>query len=365
MTEIYAHEIIVAPTDIDILGHASNIMFVRWIQDTALAHSAAVGLDVDAYKELGAVFVVVRHEIDYVRPAMLGDVIEARTWVASVNAAKCVRATGAAAQGRRPDARAGADHVGLHRDRLGPAQAHRAVGEDGLLLGRRGHGALHAAVLAAPVFPRMTGKTGKSSAEIADAAHWDAVEEVVELLHEERFRDAILELRNGLRADAANPYAYYFLGIAFFEIGELEPARDAYAACLKLAPNHIGARVALSHVLRATGSVKGAIREGLDALARSPGHLDALHAVGLAYHAYGDEEAARRYLEAFLASNPEYDAAEEVKEILATLPGGPQNRRGSRLGAGRSPHPPEGRTGRVGSRMGSSRGTPVAPLERD
>lgn len=168
----------------------------------------------------------------------------------------------------------------------------------------------------------MTGGTGKSSAETADAAHWDAVEEVVELLHEERFRDAIVELRGVLRADAANPYAYYFLGIAFFEIGELEPARDAYAACLKLAPNHIGARVALSHVLRATGNVRGAIREGLDALARSPGHQDALHAIGLAYHAYGDEEAARRYLEAFLATRPEYEAAEEVKELLATLPGG-------------------------------------------
>ncbi|MGH7438067.1 MAG: tetratricopeptide repeat protein [Polyangiaceae bacterium] len=186
----------------------------------------------------------------------------------------------------------------------------------------RHHVALVAAVLAAPVHARMTGKPGKTSAEIADAAHWDAVEEVVELLHEERFRDAIVELRDVLRADAANAYAYYFLGIAFFEIGELEPARDAYAACLKLAPGHIGARVALSHVLRATGNVKGAIREGVDALARSPGHVDALHAVGLAYHAYGDEVAARRYFEAFLASHPEYEAAEEVKEILATLPGG-------------------------------------------
>jgi acyl-CoA thioester hydrolase len=93
LTEIFAHEIVVAPDDIDVLGHASNITFVRWIQDAALAHSAAVGLDVSAYKELGAVFVVVRHEIDYVRPAMLGDVIESRTWVASVMAAKCVRST--------------------------------------------------------------------------------------------------------------------------------------------------------------------------------------------------------------------------------------------------------------------------------
>jgi acyl-CoA thioester hydrolase len=99
LTEIFTHEIVVAPDDIDVLGHASNITFVQWIQDTALAHSSAVGLDVDAYKELGAVFVIVRHEIDYMRPAMLGDVLEARTWVSSVMAAKCLRATEIARKG--------------------------------------------------------------------------------------------------------------------------------------------------------------------------------------------------------------------------------------------------------------------------
>jgi tetratricopeptide (TPR) repeat protein len=168
----------------------------------------------------------------------------------------------------------------------------------------------------------MTPMSSPTEGEKADAAHWDAVEEVVELLHEERFRDAIVEIRAVLGRDPSNAYAFYFLGIAFFEIGELEPARDAYAACLKLAPAHLGARVALSHVLRATGNVRGAIREGLTALEHSPGHQDGLHAVGLAYHAYGDDDAARRYLEAFLATRPENDAAAEVHEILETLGGG-------------------------------------------
>jgi acyl-CoA thioester hydrolase len=86
-------ELVVRDDDIDALGHASNISFVRWIQDVALAHSAAVGLDVDAYRKLGAVFVVVRHEIDYVRPALRADLLEARTWISSVAAAKCLRHT--------------------------------------------------------------------------------------------------------------------------------------------------------------------------------------------------------------------------------------------------------------------------------
>jgi Flp pilus assembly protein TadD len=155
-----------------------------------------------------------------------------------------------------------------------------------------------------------------------DAARWSAVEEATELLHEERFREAMVELRGVLEKDPRNAYAYYFLGIAFFEVGELEPARDAYTACIKLAPGHMGARVALSHVLRILGDVRGAIREGLAALARVPADPDALHAVGLAYHARGDDAAARKYLEAFLGTGPELEVAVETRELLATIPGG-------------------------------------------
>ncbi len=155
-----------------------------------------------------------------------------------------------------------------------------------------------------------------------DAAHWTAVEEATELLHEERYREALVELRAVLEKDPTNPYAYYFLGVAFFEVGEIEAARDAYAACLKLAPSHLGARVALSHVLRILGDVRGSIREGLDALSRTPGDPDALHAVGLAYHARGDDAAARKYLEAYLATHPEFEVEVETRALLGSLPGG-------------------------------------------
>jgi len=83
----------VADGDIDELGHASNITYVRWIQEAAFAHSRSVGLDVDAYRTIGAIFFVRRHEIDYLRPALRGDRLELRTWIDSVFAAKCQRAT--------------------------------------------------------------------------------------------------------------------------------------------------------------------------------------------------------------------------------------------------------------------------------
>jgi acyl-CoA thioester hydrolase len=86
-------ELHVSDQDIDELGHVSNIAYVRWIQDIAVAHSNAVGLDFATYMELGAVFVVRRHEIDYLRPVLRGDRLEVRTWIDSASAAKAMRAT--------------------------------------------------------------------------------------------------------------------------------------------------------------------------------------------------------------------------------------------------------------------------------
>jgi acyl-CoA thioester hydrolase len=90
---MFEHLIEVADGDIDLLGHASNIAFLRWIQDSAIAHSAAVGLDLDAYRRMGAFFVVRRHEVDYLRSALRGDTLLLRTWIETAAAAKCERMT--------------------------------------------------------------------------------------------------------------------------------------------------------------------------------------------------------------------------------------------------------------------------------
>jgi acyl-CoA thioester hydrolase len=82
-----------AAADIDDLGHASNLAYVRWILDVATAHSAALGWDLARYRELGAVFVVRRHEIDYVAQVLPGDALIAETWVEEWRPASCVRRT--------------------------------------------------------------------------------------------------------------------------------------------------------------------------------------------------------------------------------------------------------------------------------
>ena len=89
-------------------------------------------------------------------------------------------------------------------------------------------------------------------------------------------------LRDIIKSDPTNPYAFYFLGVALFETAQIDAARDAYRAALRVSPEYLGARVALSHVLRMLGDLRGAIAEGEDALRRYPGDAEALHAAGLA-----------------------------------------------------------------------------------
>ena len=74
----FEQRIIATDADIDELGHVNNAAWVRWIQDMATAHWHAVAppAHVDAY-----VWVVIRHEIDYLRALGPGESVTGRTWV--------------------------------------------------------------------------------------------------------------------------------------------------------------------------------------------------------------------------------------------------------------------------------------------
>lgn len=91
MPAIYLHSHTVRPDEIDRLGHANNLVYLRWMLDAAVAHSAAQGWDSAAYERLGSVFVVRSHTIEYLRPAFEGEEIAVRTWVASFRRASSVR----------------------------------------------------------------------------------------------------------------------------------------------------------------------------------------------------------------------------------------------------------------------------------
>lgn len=74
--------------DIDQLGHVNNVVYVRWVQDVAAAH-----WDTLASTEIKQkyVWVVMRHEIDYLSAAFEGDQLKATTWVGESHGARSER----------------------------------------------------------------------------------------------------------------------------------------------------------------------------------------------------------------------------------------------------------------------------------
>jgi Flp pilus assembly protein TadD len=160
--------------------------------------------------------------------------------------------------------------------------------------------------------------------DAGDARAWEDVEEAIELLHEGRFIEAIVELRRVLKEDKRNAYAFRFLGTALYESGELEAARDAYKASLALAPRYLGARIDLSHTLRGLQDLRGALEQGEIARRQEPEDPDVWHALGMAHADNGDEDLARRLLEAFLRSNPELEVSLEVRAALERLGPAPE-----------------------------------------
>ena len=76
--EKYELRLTVTGEDIDRLGHVNNLVYLRWVQDAAVAHWMAAA----APKDQEALFwVITRQEIDYKRPSFEGDDIVVQTWV--------------------------------------------------------------------------------------------------------------------------------------------------------------------------------------------------------------------------------------------------------------------------------------------
>lgn len=92
MSSHLEHEIRVTVTDadIDVQDHVNNVVYLRWAQEVAIAHWEAVATDT---MRANTVWVVRRHELDYLSPALPGDEIIARTWVGAGTAVTFERHT--------------------------------------------------------------------------------------------------------------------------------------------------------------------------------------------------------------------------------------------------------------------------------
>jgi acyl-CoA thioester hydrolase len=91
MPAIYQFRHTVRDDEIDELGHANNVAYLEWMQEAAVAHSAARGWPGERYQRMGFGWVVRSHKIEYRQPALAGDGILIRTWVATMKKATSLR----------------------------------------------------------------------------------------------------------------------------------------------------------------------------------------------------------------------------------------------------------------------------------
>lgn len=86
----FSHRFFVGHSDIDAQGHVNNVRYLQWIQDVAVAHWLSKAT---AAQKAEIVWVVVRHEIDYQRPAFENEDVTALTWLGEPMGAKWERLT--------------------------------------------------------------------------------------------------------------------------------------------------------------------------------------------------------------------------------------------------------------------------------
>lgn len=88
MKDIFEQEIVVNLEDIDVLNHVNNAVYVKWMDKVAFEHWAFLTRNNPLPQ---FIWVVLRHEIDYVKQAVLGDKITVKTWVGETKGFKSER----------------------------------------------------------------------------------------------------------------------------------------------------------------------------------------------------------------------------------------------------------------------------------
>jgi acyl-CoA thioester hydrolase len=86
--DIFTLKIRVSLDDIDVLQHVNNLVYVKWMDEIATKHWAYLTKDTPLPQYI---WVVVRHEIDYLKQAGLEDEITVKTWVGETKGVTSVR----------------------------------------------------------------------------------------------------------------------------------------------------------------------------------------------------------------------------------------------------------------------------------
>ena len=91
MISIYSERITVSPSEIDVLGHVNNQVYLKWMERVATNHAAANGWPYSRLVEHSYMWVAKRHWLEYIKSAFEGEEITLHTWVQGLRGAGCLR----------------------------------------------------------------------------------------------------------------------------------------------------------------------------------------------------------------------------------------------------------------------------------
>ena len=81
----HIHALEIAPGDIDFMGHVNNSVYLKWVQEAVIAYWRQVAPAEAVTRHL---WVAIRHEITYRRPAFLDDALAAAVVAEGVQGAR-------------------------------------------------------------------------------------------------------------------------------------------------------------------------------------------------------------------------------------------------------------------------------------
>ena len=85
MVAPHNHPIAIAPGDIDFMGHVNNARYLTWVQDAVVEHWRALAPPQAVAEHL---WVALKHEITYRKPAFLDDTVFATVVLEKVQGAR-------------------------------------------------------------------------------------------------------------------------------------------------------------------------------------------------------------------------------------------------------------------------------------
>ena len=87
---MFRHPIAIEPADIDHMGHVNNATYLKWVQEAVVDYWRSVAPPEAVARQL---WVALKHEITYLRPTFLQDVVVAEVIAEKVEGARAMFTT--------------------------------------------------------------------------------------------------------------------------------------------------------------------------------------------------------------------------------------------------------------------------------